>query len=117
MKSFIKFSLLGLAVLGLTGCEAVNRAKPSKPYGISRLKNPVQPKGEHFMKEFVADQANFNPPSQQNMSSTPATNMSHDRMAVLRAKYGLPHPDIIVEQDLKDMIRLYSEDALRLQKR
>lgn len=117
----MKLSVLGLAMLGLTGCEAVNTAKPSKPFGISRLKNPVQPKGEHFMKDFVEDQANYQASkpssSYQTMSSPMDSNISQDRMASLRAKYGLPHPDIILEQDLKDMIRLYSEDALRLQKR
>jgi hypothetical protein len=108
-------------MIGLTGCEAVNRGKPSKPYGISRLKNPVQPQGEHFMKSFVEEQSNAsstNSSSTQSVISTSSeSKMPNDRMSALRAKYGLPHPDIILKQDLKDMIRLYSEDALRLQKR
>jgi hypothetical protein len=103
-----------------SGCQAVNTAKPSKPYGISRLKNSPKPEGEHFMKDFVEEQRVYR---ENNMSSSrvvASPNMSStgtSRDAALRAKYGLPHPDIILQEDLKDVVRLYTQDALRLQQR
>jgi hypothetical protein len=96
---------LSLALF-MVGCEAVNNAQPSKPFGISKLKN--QPNGEHFMKDIVAE------PQPATVVVSPSDEAG---LQILRQRYGIPSHEVIKTEDVNAMIRLYTLECLRLQER
>ena len=114
--------------LVLVGCEATNNPEPSKPYGVSRYKNPPV-KGDHFLKEMLAE-PEAKPALASNtpsvavapvapVFSTPVAGAPIDdaSLQTLRQRYGIPDSSVIKDEDVNAMIRLYTTECLRLQER
>ena len=114
--------ILALALV-MVGCEATNNPEPSKPYGVSRYKNPPV-KGDHFLKEMLAEPeakpaVASNTPSVAvaPVASVARSPIDDASLQTLRQRYGIPDSSVIKDEDVNAMIRLYTTECLRLQER
>ena len=114
--------ILALALV-MVGCEATNNPEPSKPYGVSRYKNPPV-KGDHFLKEMLAEPeakpaVASNTPSVAvaPVASVARSPIDDASLQTLRQRYGIPDSSVIKAEDVNAMIRLYTTECLRLQER
>jgi hypothetical protein len=117
--NMMKISSLVILSSLLVGCQATNDYRPSKPYGLSRMKNS-NPSGEHFLQKMLEP---VDGEAQQSGSSSQPTMSSQRRISEpaqagdLRRKYGLPNSEIVHEADLSAMIELYRHDLKQLESR
>jgi hypothetical protein len=107
----MKLTPLIIASSLLVGCQAVNKAKLSKPYGLSKLKTQ-KPHGPHFLEE-------SGDPSQAEVSSTSVemSELELRGLEALRERYGLPKVAHIKKADLEVMTKVYRHDLKALEAR
>ncbi len=107
----MKLTPLILASSLLVGCQAVNKAKLSKPYGLSKLKTH-KPHGPHFLEESAASGS-----AEADPKPVPMSELELRGLEALRERYGLPKVGLIKKADLEVMTKVYRHDLKALEAR
>ena len=111
----MKIILLSVLTLTFVGCEYVPNNKPSKPFGVSKVRNNARQyeqsgKTPRHLENFLSTKS-----SESEMAVDQAVeSVAPEKLSSVRKVYGIPSAEGVKVEDRDALLQLYRIEASRL---